>query len=211
MASTWYGNQIETDACNVGRLAVIHPLLERMKVAEIIDQHLPADSRAEFAHGKVLTLLLAARLSQPTALSNVAQWAKDCAADVLWEMPVKKMNDDRLGRSLDAFFSQRHSISAHLALHISREFKAPLSELHYDPTHILFEGAYKTAAPRDGVVGADMIRSDDSLEPAQITKGRGADDAPDGALMIHAGLCTHVDDFGPLPSGKNRSTSFARG
>lgn len=199
MAFTWYGNQVETDACNFGPLAVIYPLLERMKVAEVIDQHLPADPRADFPHGKVLTLLLAARLSQPTALSNVAQWAAESAADVLWEMPVKKINDDRLGRSLDAFFSQRHSILAHLALHISQEFNVPLSELHYDPTHILFEGAYEDAAPRDGVVGTDRIRSDDGLKPAQITKGRGTDDAPDGALMIHAGLCTFVDEFGPLP------------
>jgi transposase len=199
MAAMWYGNQVESDACNFGALAVIHPLLERMKVAEIVDQHLPADPRAEFPHGKVLTLLLAARLYQPTALSNVAQWAADSAADVLWEMPVDKINDDRLGRSLDAFFNQRHSILAHLALHISREFGVSLSQLHYDPTHILFEGAYENAEPREGVVGADRIRSDDSLEPAQITKGRGTDDAPEGALMIHAGLCTYVDDLGPLP------------
>jgi transposase len=199
MAFTWYGNQLESDACNFGALAVIYPLLERMKVAEIVDQHLPADPRADFAHGQVLTLLLAARLCQPTALSNVAEWAADSAADVLWDMPVDKINDDRLGRSLDAFFRQRHSILAHLALHISREFGVSLSQLHYDPTHILFEGAYENSQPRDGVVAADRIRSDDSLEPAQITKGRGTDDAPDGALMIHAGLCTYVDDLGPLP------------
>lgn len=199
MAFAWYGNQVESDACNFGALAVIYPLLERMKVAEIIDQHLPKDPRADFPYGKVLTLLIAARLYQPTALSNVAEWAADSAADVLWGIPVEKMNDDRLGRALDALFTQRHSILAHLALHICREFGVLLKEVHFDPTHILFTGAYENAEPREGVVGADMIRSDKSLKPAHITKGRGTDDAPDGALMIHAGLCTHVDEFGPLP------------
>jgi hypothetical protein len=84
-------------------------------------------------------------------------------------------------------------------LHVCEEFGVSLDDLHFDPTHILFTGAYEQAEPREGVVGENVIRSDDSLKPAQITKGRGTDDAPDGALMIHAGICTHVDEFGPLP------------
>jgi len=199
MSRTWYGSQADSEACNFGALAIISPLLERMNVAQIINQHVPADTRAEFSHGEILSLLIAARLHRPTALMNVGQWAAESGADVLWGIPVEKINDDRLGRSLDAFFTQRHSILAHLALHVSREFGVPLSELHYDPTHILFEGAYEQAEPREGVVGEAAVRSDDGLKPAHITKGRGTDDAPDGALMVHAGLCTYVDEFGPLP------------
>ena len=95
---------IQSDACNFGALAVIYPLLQRMKVAEIIDQHVPADPRAEFPYSKVLSLLLAARLYRPTALSNVGAWAADSGADILWDMPLEKINDDRLARRLDAFF-----------------------------------------------------------------------------------------------------------
>jgi transposase len=199
MAFTWYGNQSDSDACNLGALAIFFPLLERMRVAEIIDQHVPADSRADFSHGKVLTLLLAARLHRPTALTNIAAWAKETGADLLWGIPIEKMNDDRFGRSLDAFFRQRHSILGSIAVHVAKEFDAALSELHYDPTHILFTGTYENAEPRDGVVGETLTRSDDSLDPAHITRGRATDDAPDGAQMIHAGLCTLVDEFGPLP------------
>jgi transposase len=200
MSFSWYGNQVDLDTCNLGALAVIFPLLERMKVMEIIDQHLPPDPRAEFAHGTILSLLIAARLHRPTALLNVGKWAAESGADLLWQMPVEKINDDRLGRSLDALFKQRHSILAELALHISREFDVPLSELHFDPTHVLFEGAYEDAEARDGVVAeGGKVRSDSGLQPAHITKGRGTDDAPNGALMIHAGLCTYVDEFGPLP------------
>lgn len=199
MSIAWYGSQSELEAANFGALAVVFPLLERMNVAQIINQHLPADPRAEYSFGAVLSLLLAARLHRATALSNVAQWAGESGGDMLWQIPVEKLNDDRLGRALDAFFRQRHSILAHLALHVSKEFGVPLSELHYDPTHILFEGAYDNAEPRQGVVAEDTVRSDHALKPAHITKGRGTDDAPDGALMIHAGLCTYVDDFGPLP------------
>ena len=190
-------------ACRFGSLAVIFPLLERMNVMGIINQHLPSDPQAEFDYGTTLSLLMAARLYSPMALSNVAEWANDSGADILWNMPLEKINDDRLGRALDAFFEQRHSILASLALHVSREFDVPLNELHYDPTHILFEGAYEDAQPREAVIDRsgqeEIIRSDNQLVPAHITKGRATDDAPKGSVMIHAGISTYVDDVGPLP------------
>jgi transposase len=202
MAFTWYGNQTNLEGRNFGPLALIVPLLERMDVVNIINRHLPADPQAEFDYGRTLSLLIAARLYSPVALSNVAEWAEEAGADILWDMPVEKMNDDRLGRALDAFFSQRHSILAHVALHVSRQFDIPLSEVHYDPTHILLKGLYEDSSPRDGVVDGEnpkQPRSDDTLAPAHITKGRATDDAPHGARMIHAGLCTYVDELGPLP------------
>jgi hypothetical protein len=44
--------------------------------------------------------------------------------------------------ALEAFFGQRHSILASLALHVAQEFGVPLSEIHYDPTHIVLHGVY---------------------------------------------------------------------
>ena len=199
MSIAWYGNQSPVEGRNFGPLAVIIPLIERMKLAEIIDRHVPADPQAEFAYGRVLSLLVAARLFNPVALINVAGWAAESGADILWNMPIEKINDDRLGRALDAFFTQRHSILGEVALHVAREFDVPLGEVHYDPTHILFEGAYEDALPRSAVIEGMTTRSDDALAPAHITRGRATDDAPHGSLMIHAGLCTHVDAFGPLP------------
>ena len=126
------------------------------------------------------------------------------------------MNDDRLGRALDRFFAQRHSILSSIALHVSKEFGVPLREVHYNPTHILFTGAYADAAPRQGVVvesadpddgpGEDAagqdggtVLSDGLLGSAHITKGRAMADAPKGSKMIHVGLCVQVDEFGPPP------------
>jgi hypothetical protein len=200
-----YGSQTEFESVALGSLAVIAPMLERMGVRGIIDRHLPVDPQAEFGIGSLLSLLVAARLYSPVALSNVAQWAADSGADILWGIPADKLNDDRLGRALDRFFAQRHSILSSVALHVSQEFGVPLREVHYDPTHILFTGAYADAAPRRGVVvgGADpdegTVLSDGLLAAAHITKGRAMDDAPKGSKMIHAGLCVQVDEFGPLP------------
>jgi len=205
METSSYGGQAEFESVALGSLAVIAPLLKRMGVEEIIDQHLPADPQAEFGTGALLSLLVAARLYSPVALSNVAEWAAESGADILWDIPAAKLNDDRLGRALDRFFGQRHSILSSLALKISKEFGVPLREVHYDPTHILFTGAYADAKPRRGVVAERTdgtgreILSDGLLDPAHITRGRAMDDAPKGSRMIHVGLCVQVDEHGPLP------------
>ena len=203
MAFAWYGNQSDAEARDFGALAVIVPLLERMNLQGIINQHVPTDEQADFDCGSVLSLLVAARLCNPVALSKVDDWAKQSGADFLWGIPAEKLNDDRLGRALDRFFSKRHTVLARLALHVCKEFDVPLKELHYDPTHLLFEGAYENAEARNEVVtyeaGEERIHSDDALAPAHITKGRATDDAPKGSRMVHVGLATHVDEYGPLP------------
>ncbi len=199
--ATWYGNQAEAnvEGRNVGTLAVIAPLLERMNVAQLIDQHLPADPQAEFSYGSVLSVLIAARMFSPLGLINVAKWAKNSGAELLWNIPAEKLNDDRLGKALDAFFTQRHSILASFALHVSQELRIPLAEVHYDPTHILFHGTYEDSEPRDELPADQTIPSDLELPAAHITKGRRMEDAAHGRRMVHAGLCTIVDEFGPLP------------
>ena len=196
--TTWYGSQTDVETATFGALAVIEPMIQKINLAGIINQHLPADPQAEFDHGAILSMLAAARLYSPVALSNVGEWAEQSGADTLWNIPAEKLNDDRLGRSLDAFFTQRHSILASLALHVAAEFKIPLNRLHYDPTHILFTGAYAAAEAREDT-GEGETLIDDALNPAHITKGRGTDDAPKGTRMIHAGLVTFVDELGPLP------------
>jgi transposase len=199
MALTWYGNQSAAEGCNLGALAMLWPLLEEMQVARIINQHLPADPQAEYDHGRVLSLLIAARLHDPVALVHVGTWAGESGADILWDIPVEKLNDDRLGRSVEAFFGQRHSVLASLALHVSQKFGVPLSELHYDPTHILLHGKYEDSQPREKWQPGQPMRSDESLPPAHITQGRPMSDAPSDVQMVHAGLCTVVDQWGPLP------------
>ena len=47
-ADTCYGNQHDVEGRNFGKLAVIAPMLERIKLKEIINQHIPADVRELF-------------------------------------------------------------------------------------------------------------------------------------------------------------------
>src|SRR5262249_19648306 len=81
MAFTWHGTARAEAVVNLGPLALIQPLLDQLDIAGIIDRHLPPDPQLGFSHGQVLSLLLAARLCQPTALINIPAWAERTGAD----------------------------------------------------------------------------------------------------------------------------------
>jgi transposase len=195
MRLTWSGTVLDRTSVNLGPLAVFLPLLEQMDVANIIDRHLPPDPQLEYSHGQVLSLLLAARLCQPLALVNVPAWAEETGAELLWNIPADKLNDDRLGRALDAFFRQRHSILTSVAAHVVSTFHLPLDRLHYDTTHLLFYGAYAASQPHPEDLPLPPLTPSADFPPAHITHGYLTADAK----MIHAGLCSAVDDQGAVP------------
>jgi hypothetical protein len=195
MSIHWFGSASRDDCYQFGSLAVVAPLLEQMNMAAIIDRNLPADPQAEFTCGPLLTLLLAARLAQPVALVNAADWAQRSGAALLWDIPPEKLNDDRFGRALDNFYYQRHPILASIALEAAHTFEVPLDRLHYDPTHIVFHGDYATSRPRADPA-LDLLRPADDEPPAHITFGYG----DHNTKLVHAGVCAAVDDYlGAVP------------
>lgn len=193
MAITWLGAAANEEILNLGPLALIHPVLERLDVTGIIDRHLPPDPQLEFSHGEVLRILLAARLSQPTALINVPAWAEKTGADLLWNIPANKLNDDRLGRSLDAFFEQRHSVLAEVTDNVLKWAELSLERLHFDTTHLIFYGAYATSEPRPPNL-SETLRGNGELAPAHITHGYLTD-----AKMLQVGVTAVIDELGAIP------------
>jgi transposase len=191
----WHGAARAEEVLNHGPLALILPLLERLDIAALIDRHLPADPQLEFSHGDVLSLLLAARLCQPTALVNVAAWAEQTGADLLFNIPPDKLNDDRLGRALDAFFTQRHSIRASVAEQALRLAELSPQRLHFDPTHVSFYGAYDHSKPRSNELPLPPATPSADFPPAHLTYGHGAADVK----LVQAGVCAVIDDLGALP------------
>jgi transposase len=191
----WHGSARAEEVVNLGPLALLVPLLERLDIAGIIDRHLPPDPQLEFPHGQVLSLLLAARLSSPTALVNVATWAEKSGADLLWDIPADKLNDDRLGRALDAFFTQRHSILASVAEQVLRTAGVSRQRLHFDPTHLFFYGAYDTSQPRPPDLPLPPATPSADFPPAHLTYGHGADNVK----LVQVGVSAMIDDYGALP------------
>lgn len=194
-AFTWVGPAVSPLILNIGPLAVLAPLLDRLDLARIIDRFLPADPQQEFSHGDVLSLLLAARLAKPTALVNVAQWAEKSGAELLWNIPADKLNDDRLGRALDAFFEQRHAIQAAVTVHALGLAELSLDRVHFDPTHVLFEGSYPSSRPRTSDLTVSPLRPSALIDPAHITHGYLAKDQK----MVQVGAAAVIDELGAVP------------
>jgi hypothetical protein len=193
MADAWHGPTLSDQTLAFGPLALMAPLLQRLDIAAIIDRHLPPDPQLVFSHGRILSLLLAARLCQPTALINIPSWAQRTGADLLWDIPADCLNDDRLGRALDAFFTQRHSILATVAAQAIHLAGLSLDRLHFDATHLIFQGAYESSQPRPPTTPWPPTAGGD-VPPAHITHGYGADDK-----LIQVGFTSVVDELGAVP------------
>jgi hypothetical protein len=193
MAPAWHGPILADNTLQFGPLALIVPVLQRLDIAAIIDRHLPPDPQLAFSHGRILSLLLAARLCQPTALINVPSWAERTGADLLWDIPADSLNDDRLGRALDAFFRQRHSILTTIAAQTIHLAELSLDRLHFDPTHLIFHGAYEASRPRPATTPWPPAAGGD-VPPAHITHGYG-----DEAKLIQVGVTSVVDELGAVP------------
>lgn len=189
---TWRSSLASQEVLNYGPLALWLPLLDQLDIEGIIDRHLPCAPQQEHSHGEVLRLLLLARLAQPTALINVAEWAEQSGAAILSNIPVDKLNDDRLGRALDAFFEQRHSILGTVTAQALQLTGLTLQRLHFDPTHLTFSGAYESS--RERPQAAEPMRGDADLLPAHICHGYNANDK-----MIQAAQLGIVDERGVVP------------
>lgn len=194
VAFTWRGPTAASRVVNAGPLVLIEPLLDQLDLEAIIDRHLPPDPRLEFSHGQVLRLLLAARLCQPTALVNVAAWAEKSGADIFANIPADKLNDDRLGRALDAFFDHRHSVLGSLTAQALQLTGLSLGRLHFDPTAVVLTGAYDSSQPRPGPSADVPFVGDAPLPPAHLGHGYAAD-----SKMFQFGQLALVDDQGAVP------------
>jgi hypothetical protein len=193
-AFSWFGGIADLDSLNAGPLPIVQALLQKLDFQNILDRLIPHDPQREFTHGHVLAALVAARLCQPTALVNVERWAEDAGYEFLGGIPAHKLNDDRLGRALDAFYDVRHSAMAALTVQALACTDLHLERLHFDPTVVTLTGAYGSSEPRPDWPDTAPFPSDAALDPAHLCRGYTSDDK---ALQI--GQFALVDELGAVP------------
>jgi hypothetical protein len=130
----------------VGSLLLVRHYLQRLDLVKVIDRVAPMRGRAQLTHGEVISALVANRLSAPSPLYDVAGWASQAALAELFDIPAMLLNDDRLGRALDALAPVAEQVRGELALTAARTGTADLSRLHLDLTAVRFTGAYDGSA-----------------------------------------------------------------
>lgn len=185
---------------NIGSLGILFPLVKSLNIAEIIDRVIP--TQAQYSHGTVLSALLLARLQSPTALVNVSAWARNHAIECLLNIPPEKLNDDRLGRALDAFHEHRYTIIADITAEVLRQTNVSLEAAHFDTTHLEFYGSYDTSEPRPQSTLEKMLDIDpnnDFLNDIKMSAAHISHGYLTKYRMLQFGATSFVDDFGPIP------------
>lgn len=134
----------------VGGLPLINRLLDRMRLEEFLEKHLPPDDpRQEVSTTRCLLLLLKNILLSREPIYGIGEWAESHAPDLLGLKPseLKQLNDDRVGRCLDRLFDTPiPELLLDVMRHVIEEFDLRLDELHNDSTTVSFFGAYDQAS-----------------------------------------------------------------
>ena len=126
--------------CQIGALPVVYPILETMRLREIVNEL--RYTGADIDLGRIAELLTLNRLLAPQPLCWVKRWASDTVLPEMLDMSVDKLYDNRLGRALDALHPFLGEIWASVAARAVTVYQVDLSIVHWDITSFFFEGEY---------------------------------------------------------------------
>ncbi len=129
----------------VGPLLLICHYLSRLGLMEVVDRLVPMRGRSQLTHGEVAAVLVANRLCAPAPLYDVSGWASSTAVAELFGVPAMLLNDDRLGRTLEALAPVAEELRGQLMVKAVRALPGVVdaSRLHLDLTAVRFTGAYE--------------------------------------------------------------------
>jgi hypothetical protein len=110
------------------------------------DRLLPQRGRYKLSAGEVVVALIASRLASPSPLYDVAGWASGAALQELFGIAAALLNDDRLGRSLEALCPRSEELRGAVVLRAIERFGLDAARLHLDLTALRVAGAYEDSA-----------------------------------------------------------------
>lgn len=126
----------------IGALLLVAHYVRRLGLVELVDRALPMRGRSLLTHGEVIAALVANRLAAPAPLYDLAGWASSAGLAEVLSIPAGLLNDDRLGRALEAFAPHAEAIRGQLLLATVERFQVDATRLHLDLTTMRFAGAY---------------------------------------------------------------------
>lgn len=130
---------------NLGSLPVVAHFLRQLDVEGIIDRAVPVREVAHLTHGEIICTMVANRLTAPQPLCHFERWAERWAVEEVFGARPEHLNDDRLGRALDAIAPHLEALQGSVTWSAMQAFGVDVSEVHYDLTSITFAGAYEDA------------------------------------------------------------------
>ncbi len=162
----------------LGGLPMVNHIRDRLGLAALLGQALgEVDGRAKLAPAAAIRLVISNLVLGREPLYALGEWAAryDPALLGLSDAEVGAINDDRVGRALDALFdADRASLLTAVMLRAIEEFSVDTCQVHNDSTSISVHGAYHHA---DGTARAGKATP-------VITHGHSKDHRPDLKQLV---------------------------
>src|SRR5437867_632376 len=127
----------------LGALPVVAEFCRRLDLQGIVDRACPVREVARVTHGEVIEALVANRLTSPRPLLRVQDWARQWAVQEVFGIAADALNDDRIGRALDAIAPGLDQIVGSVGARAIATFGIDVARLHWDMTSISLYGAYE--------------------------------------------------------------------
>src|SRR5215207_6916476 len=134
----------------LGALPVVASFCQRLDLQGIVDRACPVREVATLTHGQVICALVANRLTSPTPLWRVEDWARAWAVEETLGISPDALNDDRIGRALDAIAPKLEQLVGSVGARAIAAFGLEVARLHWDMTSISVYGVYEE--PEDGFI-----------------------------------------------------------
>ncbi len=162
----------------LGGLPIVNHIRDRLGLPALLGHALgEVDGRTKLAPAAAIQLVISNLVLGREPLYALGEWAGryDPALLGLSDAEVAAINDDRVGRALDALFdADRASLLTAVMLRAIEEFSVDTSQLHNDSTSISVHGAYHDA---DGTARAGKATP-------VITHGHSKDHRPDLKQLV---------------------------
>jgi transposase len=169
----------------VGALPLIHAIVKRMRLKEILYKYIPAHGNEDIPAVETLMLLIYNLILGKYPLYELQEWVESidfsCINNEAYEKV--KFNDDRFARVLDKLFLvDRASLMTELVVEVVKEFNIAVQQVSNDSTTIKAFGKY----PGKTITGLELKRGnskDHRPDLKQLVFSLSV--AGDGAVPIH--------------------------
>jgi len=142
---------LRLDSKEIGALPIINHFIDRLELSQLISQVLPAQKNHKLSHTAAILLFVRNILIERHPLYKLSEWVQrfDPHLVGLGKATASVLNDDRVGRSLDALFdADRASLLTTVVLRVIDRFAVDLSQLHNDSTTVSVYGEYSAERSR---------------------------------------------------------------
>ena len=164
---------------SLGAMPIVNSILARSKIETTLQRHIDDKGLSGPDASTCLGVLLRNIIIDRGPIYSINGWGAPFRPDLLGLKlkDIGHLNDDRIGRALDALFdADRASMMTETVMHVIKEFNLDLDQFHNDSTTLSFSGRYNDA---DG-------RRMRGKKTAKITFGHNKDHRPDLKQLLWA-------------------------